>query len=170
MDHHEYMFIPINLIQLAIINFYNLHTITNKAKSLPKYAPVCMAFHNLAYSTKKTHSLPEQLWLLPHITHSWHHQWCPISFCLVVDDFSIKYISKEHANHQIQCLCNIIRKLTFTGKADASVASTSNETMPIIPVTTACLAMSKMPFTNSSIPLPKRPKTTHIPPLPNNMA
>ena len=33
-------------------------------------------------------------------------QWHPISFCLIMDDFGIKYIGKEHADHLIQCLHN----------------------------------------------------------------
>ena len=45
------------------------------------------------------HLLPEQLWLLPHMTHS-----RPFSFCLIVDDFGVKYIGKEHADHLIQCV------------------------------------------------------------------
>ena len=43
---------------------------------------------------------------VPHTPGLWHHQWRPITFCLVVDDFGIKYISKEHADHLIQCLQN----------------------------------------------------------------
>jgi hypothetical protein len=29
----------------------------------------------------------------------WHHNWCPISFTLVVNDFGVKYISKEDIEH-----------------------------------------------------------------------
>ena len=29
----------------------------------------------------------------------WKHEWRPIQFTLVVDDFSVKYVSKEHALH-----------------------------------------------------------------------
>ncbi len=29
----------------------------------------------------------------------WKHKWRPISFTLVVDDFVVKYISKEHVHH-----------------------------------------------------------------------
>ena len=29
----------------------------------------------------------------------WHHKWRPIKFPLVVDDFGVKYIGKEHAEH-----------------------------------------------------------------------
>ena len=52
-----------------------------------------------------------------HTTGLWRHSWCPISFCLVVDDFGVKYIGKEHADHLIQCLRNLTKKLTSTGMA-----------------------------------------------------
>jgi hypothetical protein len=32
----------------------------------------------------------------------WSHEWCPISFSLVVDDFGVKYIREEHAQHLLQ--------------------------------------------------------------------
>jgi hypothetical protein len=32
----------------------------------------------------------------------WKHEWHPISFTLVVDDFGIKYIGKEHVMHLIK--------------------------------------------------------------------
>ena len=34
----------------------------------------------------------------------WKHKWRPISFTLVVDDFGVKYIGKEHVLHLIQIL------------------------------------------------------------------
>ncbi len=34
----------------------------------------------------------------------WKHEWRPISFTLVVDDFGIKYIGKEHVMHLIKVL------------------------------------------------------------------
>jgi hypothetical protein len=34
----------------------------------------------------------------------WKHEWGPISFTLVVDDFGVKYIGKEHAMHLIKIL------------------------------------------------------------------
>ena len=34
----------------------------------------------------------------------WKHEWRPISFTLVVDDFGVKYVGKEHADHLIQCI------------------------------------------------------------------
>jgi hypothetical protein len=34
----------------------------------------------------------------------WKHDWRPISFTLVVDNFGVKYIGKEHVRHLIQTL------------------------------------------------------------------
>jgi hypothetical protein len=34
----------------------------------------------------------------------WKHDWRPISFTLVVDDFGIKYINETNVNHLIQAL------------------------------------------------------------------
>jgi hypothetical protein len=34
----------------------------------------------------------------------WKHEWQPISFTLVVDNFDIKYIGKEHVKHLIKTL------------------------------------------------------------------
>jgi len=34
----------------------------------------------------------------------WKHQWRPISFTLVVDDFGVKYVGREHAEHLISVL------------------------------------------------------------------
>ena len=34
----------------------------------------------------------------------WTHAWRPISFTLLVDDFGVKYVGKEHANHLVRVL------------------------------------------------------------------
>ena len=34
----------------------------------------------------------------------WTHEWRPICFTLVVDDFGVKYVSKEHADYLIDCI------------------------------------------------------------------
>ena len=35
-------------------------------------------------------------------TGFWTHSLCPISFTLVVDDFEVKYVGKEHAEHLVR--------------------------------------------------------------------
>jgi hypothetical protein len=32
----------------------------------------------------------------------WKHKWHPISFTLVVDDFGIKFVGNEYANHLVE--------------------------------------------------------------------
>ncbi len=32
----------------------------------------------------------------------WTHEWCPITFSLIVDNFRVKYIGEEHAQHLLQ--------------------------------------------------------------------
>jgi hypothetical protein len=34
----------------------------------------------------------------------WKHKWRPISFTLVVDDFGVKYVGKEHVENLIKCI------------------------------------------------------------------
>ncbi len=36
----------------------------------------------------------------------WCHQNCPIQFVLTVDNFGVKYVGHEHAEHLYQVLCN----------------------------------------------------------------
>jgi hypothetical protein len=42
----------------------------------------------------------------------WRHKWCPLQFCLIVDDFGVEYVGIEHFNflleflqkfHSVQC-------------------------------------------------------------------
>jgi hypothetical protein len=49
--------------------------------------------------------------LCPHVYYKcnntpglWKHQTRPIAFTLVADDFGVKYVGKEHADHLIQCI------------------------------------------------------------------
>eukprot|EP00957_Ditylum_brightwellii_P009890 746561-Ditylum_brightwellii.AAC.1 len=39
-----------------------------------------------------------------HTPGLWTHDWRPVIFSLVVDDFSIKYVREEHAHHLLQTL------------------------------------------------------------------
>ena len=39
-----------------------------------------------------------------HTPGLWTHQWRPICFTLVVDDFGVKYVGKEHSEHLVSVL------------------------------------------------------------------
>ena len=41
---------------------------------------------------------------MAHTPGLWRHVTQPISFTLVVDDFGVKYVGQEHAEHLIQVL------------------------------------------------------------------
>ena len=34
----------------------------------------------------------------------WKHKWRPLSFTLVLDNFGVKYVGKEHMEHLIRCI------------------------------------------------------------------
>ena len=109
MDNYKYMFIPINQIPQEIIDHYNLHNIVRKGEV---YVEICRSMCGLPQAgilAEKQHIrfLGSYGYSpVPHTPGLWHHQWQLITFCLVVDDFGVKYIGKEHANHLIQCLHN----------------------------------------------------------------
>ena len=39
-----------------------------------------------------------------HTPGLWTHKWCPTTFSLCVDDFGVKYVGKEHADHLMSVL------------------------------------------------------------------
>jgi hypothetical protein len=51
----------------------------------------------------------------------WTHDTCPISFSLVVDDFGVKYVGREHAEHLMECIKNNYN-ISGTGNAVLTVA------------------------------------------------
>jgi hypothetical protein len=38
----------------------------------------------------------------------WTHKWQPIMFSLVIDNFRVKYVGKEHAQHLLQTVQKIL--------------------------------------------------------------
>jgi hypothetical protein len=41
---------------------------------------------------------------MQHTHGLWTHDTNPISFSLVVDDFGVKYVGREHAEHLMACI------------------------------------------------------------------
>jgi hypothetical protein len=48
--------------------------------------------------------LPHGYYECKHTPGLWRHLTRPISFTLVVDDFRVKYVGREHVNHLIKCI------------------------------------------------------------------
>jgi len=107
MEWYEYMAIPMADIPQTIIDQYKLNDI---------------AINGMVYVKiwKGMYGLPQARYiandqLIPILKAAGYHQakntpglfkhlWQPITFSLVVDDFGIKYVSKEHADHLIHTL------------------------------------------------------------------
>ena len=121
MDNYEYMFIPLNQIPQEIIDHYNLHNIVHKGKV---YVEIRRGMYGLPQAgilaeTQLIHFLGKYGYSpVTHTPGLWRHQWRPITFCLVVDDFGVKYVGREHADHLIQCLRNHYKEIDidWTGK------------------------------------------------------
>ena len=53
----------------------------------------------------------------PHTHGLFRHLTRPISFCLVVDDFGVKYVGQEHAKHLRNCIASKYKITTnWTGR------------------------------------------------------
>ena len=51
----------------------------------------------------------------------WTHKWRPVAFSLIVDDFDVKYIGKEHAQHLIDVLGDYEIEIDRKGSKYASI-------------------------------------------------
>jgi hypothetical protein len=58
----------------------------------------------LANKLLRRRLLPNGYFECPNTPGLWKHEWRPISFTLVVDNFGVKYVGKEHVQHLIWCI------------------------------------------------------------------
>jgi hypothetical protein len=58
----------------------------------------------LANKLLRKHLLPHGYFECPNTPSLWKHATHPISFTLVVDNFGVKYVGKEHVNHLNKCI------------------------------------------------------------------
>ncbi|KAL7479933.1 hypothetical protein ACHAW6_007838 [Cyclotella cf. meneghiniana] len=107
MDRYEYMRMPLRIIPEHIIDQYDLRS---KAKNGYVYIEIRRAMYGLPQAGMLANKLLKQClakhgyYKVAHTPGLWKHISRPISFTLVVDDFGIKYIGKEHANHLLNAL------------------------------------------------------------------
>ena len=109
LDRYKYMKMPLNLFPNWIAKQYDL-----KQHALNGYIYLEMrrAVWGLPQASILANKLLRQR-LLPHGYYKcnntpglWKHTTRPISFTLVVDDFGVKYVGKEHVDHSIRCIKN----------------------------------------------------------------
>ncbi len=90
----------------------------------------------------------------------WKHEWRPISFTLVVDDFGVKYIGKDHAMHLIKSLKEHYeveedwdRRCYVGVRIDWTIATEKS--------TFQCQSMLNGPMHHSDTPSQTSPSTNH---------
>jgi len=115
LDYYEYMKIPLALFPEWIKTQYNLDThskdgfvfleIRRAVWGLPQAG---IFANKLLHKRLKSHGYYECV----NAPGLWQHKTRPITFSLVVDDFGVKYVGKEHADHLISCLKEETYKLT----------------------------------------------------------
>jgi hypothetical protein len=109
LDRYEYMKMPLTLFPEWIIEQYNLqmHALNGFV-----YLEMQRAVWGLPQAGILANKLLRRR-LLPHGYYEctntpglWKHEWRPISFTLVVDDFGfkVKYVGKKHVEHLIRCI------------------------------------------------------------------
>ena len=103
----EYVKFSYNLIPKRIIDHYKLDTIVDNRFV---YAKINKAWYGLKQSGKIAHDdlvkhLNKHNYVqAEHTDGLFVHKLCDISFTLVVDDFGIKYASKDDVNHLISVM------------------------------------------------------------------
>lgn len=104
MDGYKYMKIPLSLFPEWTIKKYDLCKHANKGWVFLEIKHTIYGLHQAGMLAKKW--FKENLshagyYEVPHTPGLWKHVLCPILFFLVVDDFGIKHVGKEHAKHLI---------------------------------------------------------------------
>jgi hypothetical protein len=107
MDRFEYMKMPIDVFPHTTIEQYNLH---KHAHNGFIYLEIRKAIYGLPQAGILANQLlrkrlrPHGFFEVAHTPGLWKHVTRPVQFTLTVDDFGVKYVGTEHANHLIHAL------------------------------------------------------------------
>jgi hypothetical protein len=107
LDRYEYMRMPFDIIPDEFKKLYNL---TTKNKNGSVYMKIEKGMYGLPQAGILANKLlrkrlaPHGYYEMPHTPGLWKHIHRQIQFTLVVDDFGVKYVGKEHADHLVNVL------------------------------------------------------------------
>ncbi len=108
MDQLEYMRMKISNLSLDFIKAYNLNNLATNDGTI--YVKIQKGMYSLLQAGILAQNLLEKR-LNQHGHHQnnvtpglWEHDWRPLLFTLCVDNFGIKYVGWEHANHLAKIL------------------------------------------------------------------
>ena len=107
MPEPEFMWVPVSLIPAEVMKAYNLHDKVLNGKVLVKINKGMYGLPQagrLAQEQLIEHLKPFGYAPCKRTPGLWTHEWRPITFSLTVDDFGVKYVGKEHAQHLIESL------------------------------------------------------------------
>jgi hypothetical protein len=102
MARYEYMRLPIAIIPQEIIDEYQLLDIVHNGFI---YMEIRRGMYGLPQAGIIANQLlterlaPHGYYQCRHTPGLWRHKWRPILFSLVVDDFGVKYVGKQHVDH-----------------------------------------------------------------------
>jgi hypothetical protein len=115
LDYYEYMKIPLALLSEWIKTQYNLDTHVRDGFVFLKIRRTVWGLPLagiLANKLLRKQLKPHGYYECVNTPGFWCHATKPITFFLVVDDFGVKYMGKEHAEHLINYLKEETCKLT----------------------------------------------------------
>jgi hypothetical protein len=102
-DRPEYMCMKISDLPPNFFKAYNLNNLATSDGSI--YVKIQKGMYGLPQAGNIAQNLLKKC-LNQHSYHQsnitpglWKHDWRPVLFTLCVDDFGIKYVGREHANH-----------------------------------------------------------------------
>jgi hypothetical protein len=108
MKRYEYFHMKLELFPQDITNEYDLTSKVNHNGNV--HCEVWQGMYGLPQAGIIVQELLKERLKKAGYTQSknapsyWKHEWRPISFTLIVDDFGVKYIGKEHIMHLISVL------------------------------------------------------------------
>ena len=107
MDRFEYMKMPLDIFPPATVEQYNL---TQHAHNGFVYLEIRKAIYGLPQAGILANKLlrqrlrPAGYYEVAHTPGLWKHVTRPLQFTLTVDDFGVKYVGKENADHLLTSL------------------------------------------------------------------
>jgi hypothetical protein len=170
MERYEYMRLPLAILPQEIIDAYKLDDIALNGNV---YVEIRRGMYGLPQAgitvnqllTKRLH--PHGYYQCRHTPGLCRHLWRPILFSLVVNNFGISYVGKQHADHLIHAIENdyvrvrvlyMPSKMTMTsprtGQEHSTVGSPSRGTTSNAQQDYPCQATSRQHYINTCTPNP----------------
>jgi hypothetical protein len=102
LEIYEYVRIPVSMVPGIIMDEYNLHALIHNGHLYVEVRKGMYGFpqSGLLANVLLSKRLAKHGYIpVPHTHGLWTHKWRPITFSLVVDDFEIMYVGREHDEH-----------------------------------------------------------------------